>query len=222
MAKPLSEDLRMRVSRAVDGGMSRRAGAERFGISPSSAVRFVREWRERGATPGGDQLTWHPGLSRRDFKLDRGQAEPDVSRDRRDAQERTVRSDGSWTVTRSPSKTVHAAEQDRPDVAAARQAWRALALDSHRLVFIDEIGASTRMVRLNGRSKRGRRCCAPMPHGHWLTTTFTAALRRTALTAPMTLERLINAVSFRAYIEQVLAPKLNPRRHRGDGQSSGT
>jgi len=59
MAKPLSEDLRIRVVRAVEGGMSRRAAAERFGISVSSAVRFVKEWRESGATKakrvGGDQ-----------------------------------------------------------------------------------------------------------------------------------------------------------------------
>jgi transposase len=59
MAKPLSEDLRIRVVRAVEGGMSCRAAAERFGISVSSAVRFVKEWRESGATKakriGGDQ-----------------------------------------------------------------------------------------------------------------------------------------------------------------------
>ena len=59
MAKPLSEDLRIRVVRAVEGGMSRRAAAERFGISAASAVRFVKEWRESGATKakrvGGDQ-----------------------------------------------------------------------------------------------------------------------------------------------------------------------
>ena len=59
MAKPLSEDLRIRVVRAVESGMSRRAAAERFGVSVSSAVRFVKEWRESGATRakrlGGDQ-----------------------------------------------------------------------------------------------------------------------------------------------------------------------
>lgn len=107
---------------------------------------------------------------------------------------------------------MHAAEQDRPDVAAARAAWRALApqFDPDKLVFIDETGASTKMARLYGRAKRGQRCRAPIPHGHWLTTTFTAALRRTALTAPMTLDGPMNAVSFRAYVEQVLAPTLNP------------
>jgi transposase len=107
---------------------------------------------------------------------------------------------------------VHAAEQDRPDVALAREAWRELVprLDPDKLVFIDETGASTKMTRLYGRSKRGRRCRAPVPHGHWLTTTFTAALRRTALIAPMTLDGPMNALAFHAYVEQVLVPTLNP------------
>ena len=97
-------------------------------------------------------------------------------------------------------------------MAAARQAWRELApqLDPDKLVFIDETGASTKMARLYGRSKRGQRCRAAVPHGHWLTTTFTAALRRTALTAPMTLNGPMNADAFRAYVEQALAPTLDP------------
>ena len=66
------------------------------------------------------------------------------------------------------------------------------------------------MVRLYGRAKRGQRCRAAVPHGHWLTTTFTAALRRTALTAPMTLNGPMNAIAFHAYVEQVLAPTLKP------------
>lgn len=68
------------------------------------------------------------------------------------------------------------------------------------------------MARLYGRSKRGQRCRAAVPHGHWLTTTFTAALRSTALTAPMTLDGPMNADAFLAYIEHVLAPTLK----RGD------
>ena len=59
MAKSLSEDLRGRVVAAVDGGLSRRAAAARFGVAAASAVRWVREWRETGtacARPqGGDQ-----------------------------------------------------------------------------------------------------------------------------------------------------------------------
>lgn len=59
MAKSISEDLRSRVIAAVDGGLSRRAAAQRFGVAAASAVRWVREWRESGATrakpQGGDK-----------------------------------------------------------------------------------------------------------------------------------------------------------------------
>ena len=59
MTKPISEDLRSRVIVAVDGGLSRRAAAHRFGVAVSSAVRWVREWRESGVTCakglGGDK-----------------------------------------------------------------------------------------------------------------------------------------------------------------------
>jgi hypothetical protein len=54
---------------------------------------------------------------------------------------------------------VHAAEQLRADVALARQAWRERQpiLAMERLIFIDETGAATNMVRRYGRSPRGLR-----------------------------------------------------------------
>jgi transposase len=66
------------------------------------------------------------------------------------------------------------------------------------------------MARLRGRSKRGERCRAAIPHGHWKTTTFTAGLRLGGLTAPMVLDGPMNGVAFRVYIEQVLVPTLKP------------
>jgi transposase len=78
------------------------------------------------------------------------------------------------------------------------------------LVFIDETGATTKMARLRGRAKRGERCRAPIPHGHWKTTTFTGALRLHGMTAPMVLDGPMNGAAFRAYVEQVLAPSLGP------------
>lgn len=48
MTRPLSIDLRERVIDAVDGGMSRRAAAERFGVSISAAIKWVQRWRETG------------------------------------------------------------------------------------------------------------------------------------------------------------------------------
>ena len=66
------------------------------------------------------------------------------------------------------------------------------------------------MARLRGRAPRGQRCRAPVPHGHWKTTTFTGALRLGGLTAPMLLDGPMNGEWFLAYVEQVLAPTLRP------------
>ena len=95
---------------------------------------------------------------------------------------------------------------------AARQAWfeGQLDLDPERLVFIDETGATTKMARLYGRAPRGERCRAAVPHGHWKTTTFTAGLRVNGLTAPMILDGPMDGDAFRAYVEQVLVPDLDP------------
>lgn len=48
MGKPLSLDLRERVVAAVDGGLSRRKAAERFGVSISSAIRWASLRRRTG------------------------------------------------------------------------------------------------------------------------------------------------------------------------------
>jgi len=97
-------------------------------------------------------------------------------------------------------------------VVAQRAAWRALQpeIDIDRLVFIDETGASTKMARLYGRSLRGKRCVAPIPHGHWQTTTFVGALRATGMTAPMVLDGAMDGAAFEAYVKEVLAPTLRP------------
>jgi transposase len=85
-------------------------------------------------------------------------------------------------------------------------------LDPKRLVFIDETSASTNMTRRYGRGTRGERLVCKIPHGHWKTSTFVAALRHNRVTAPLLLDRAMNGVSFLAYVEQILAPTLR----RGD------
>lgn len=109
-------------------------------------------------------------------------------------------------------KVMHAQEQDREDVAQARSNWRAhqATWPTARLVFIDETGAHTRMSRRYGRCAKSRRLVDKVPHGHWKTTTFIAALRHTGLTAPMVLDGPINGAIFRAWIEQFLCPTLTP------------
>ncbi len=93
-----------------------------------------------------------------------------------------------------------------------RQAWFKAQpdLEPERLVFIDETGASTKMARRYGRSRRGERCRAPIPHGHWKTTTFVGALRLEGMTAPMVLDGAMHGAAFLAYVEQMLVPTLTP------------
>jgi transposase len=97
-------------------------------------------------------------------------------------------------------------------VAAARRRWKILQpmLDPSRLVFIDETGAKTNMARSRGRAMRGERLVAAVPHGHWKTTTFVAALRHGEITAPLVIDRPMNGIAFKAYVEQMLAPTLKP------------
>lgn len=85
-----------------------------------------------------------------------------------------------------------------------------IGLDPERLVFIDETWAKTNLTRLRGRSLRGQRLVAKVPHGHWKTTTFVAALRSTGLTAPLVVDGAIDGPLFLAYVEQQLVPTLRP------------
>ena len=48
MGQPLSMDLRARLLAAIDGGMSCRGAAARFGVAPSTAIRWKAQRRETG------------------------------------------------------------------------------------------------------------------------------------------------------------------------------
>jgi transposase len=48
MARAYSRDLRERVVAAVEAGATRQAAGDRFGVSDSSAIRWVQRWRKSG------------------------------------------------------------------------------------------------------------------------------------------------------------------------------
>jgi len=79
-----------------------------------------------------------------------------------------------------------------------------LGLNVRNLVFLDETWAKTNMTRPRGRCQRGERLVAKVPHGHWKTTTFVAALRCDGLTAPLVIDGAMNGALFLAQ----LAPTL--------------
>jgi transposase len=107
-----------------------------------------------------------------------------------------------------------ASERDRPDIARRRAQW--IKYQSHiapeRLVFIDETWTKTNMAPLRGWAPRGSRLTAKVPHGHWKTTTFLAALRHDRIDAPWLLDGPIDGECFQTYVERVLLPTLK----RGD------
>src|SRR3954468_336607 len=101
-------------------------------------------------------------------------------------------------------KLQHAAEQDRPDVAEARAAWRTRQpmLNPAKLVFIDETGVTTNLARRYGWGLMGQRVIGKVPHGHWRTSTFIAGLRNSGIIAPCVFNCAMDGELLLAYVEQ--------------------
>jgi transposase len=219
----LSMDIRKKVIKAIAGGMSRRQAAARFDIGPATAVRWAKRVEILGSVApsrmGGDRG------SRRieahaEFILAQLEEQPDLTilELREKIRERHGVGFGHATIWRflarhkitRKKKTGHASEQEREDVAEAREAWfeGQLDLDPSKLVFLDEMAVSTNMARRFGWAPRGQRCRMSVPFG-WKTKTLVAALRWDRIDAPMTIDGALDGASFLAYVEQVLAPTLS-------------
>jgi transposase len=82
--------------------------------------------------------------------------------------------------------------------------------DARHYVFVDESGVTTDLLRRFARSPRGDRVSDHTPCSHWQTHTVVAALRPTEMSATAVFDGPIDTETFRAYVEQVLAPELRP------------
>ena len=223
MPKPCSLDLRLRLLEAVIAGASRREAAECMDVSSSSAVKWLQRWQETGsvaAKPTGGSIS--PLEEHADWLLALIAKQPDLTLNEIVVAMRKRRISGSrsavWRLFArhgiSFKKSLHAAEQERPDVACARRRWMREQgmFDPARLVFIDETSTSTNMVRLRGRCRRGERLISRVPQGHWKTITFVAGLRHDKMVAPFVVDGPMTRATFLAYLEQGLKPTLK----RGD------
>jgi len=216
---PYSMDLRHRVVRAWDASGDADEVAARFGVSRAWVHRLVQRRRETGSIAPRKQTKFRS-------RVLAGQEErlaalitlrPDATlAELRDALPTSAALSTLWLeidrLGLTVKKTVHADEQRRSDVAAARRHWdETLSLhDARGYVFVDESGVTTELIRRYARSPRGTRIRDHAPCGHWETHTVVAALRPTALTATAVFDGPIDAVTFRAYVEQVLVPTLHP------------
>ena len=82
MAKCLSHDLRERVVSMVQGGASCREAAARFSVAPSTAIRWVRDQRERGdfrAKPQSGDRRSQRIEAQAEFLLSQIEQTPDVT-----------------------------------------------------------------------------------------------------------------------------------------------
>ena len=202
--------------------MSCRAAARRCEVSESTAIKWLERYRREGLRgtggtrrPSSLGLDAAPGVSRGRPRREVGRhasgaVRPD--RVRKGRQRRHLDDEPVLPPDRrhAQKKTLVARERDHAGISRHRTRWRTYQrrIDSARLVFIDETWAKTNMTRLYGWAPRGKRLIDKVPHGHWKTATFLAALRSDRIDAPCLFDGPTNGERFRAAVEQFLVPTL--------------
>ena len=214
-----STDLRQRIVSAVerhDGSI--RQIARRFQVDPSFITKLMKRFRQTGSLepkPHGGGRS--PAFDQDDLERLRQRVA-----ERPDATLQELRQfmgmKGSLAaigralrkldITRK-KKSLHAAEQDRPEVQKKRRAFqrKVKPIEPERLVFVDETGVTTAMTPAYGRAPRGERVVASAP-ASWESMTVIAALGLEGVRAPLALPGSSNGPTFLAYVEQVLVPEL--------------
>jgi transposase len=209
-------DLRERVLADVDAGLGKEAVARKYRVSSGWVYKLHRQRSETGQiAPRRGPPGPKPKLASQTERLVQlVAAQPDATLS--ELRERLGVSVSLATIWRTLKKLgltlLRAAEQERPDVAQRRVAWRywQAHLHAHQVVFLDETVANTQMTRRQGRARRGERVVDKVPHGHWKTTTIVGALRVTGITAPLVVDGPMNGRVFLAYVQQQLVPTLRP------------
>jgi len=216
-----SKDLRERIIAAVERGEhSQREIARLFFVSVSFIVRLLQRRRQTGSIDpmphaGGPVRVLDDAAIERLLKL--VDEHPDATLE--ELRDLLGVSCHISTISKAlikrgisrKKKTFHAEERDDPEVQKQRAAFqrRVGKVSPEHLVFIDETGTTTNMSRRYGRAPKGQRVHAAKP-GKWKTLTLLAGLRSTGVVAPLAYEGGTDTVLFEGYVEQVLAPQLQP------------
>jgi transposase len=216
-----SNDLRERIVAAVERGeQSLRQLARWFVVSLSTIVRLLQRHRRTGSVQpkphaGGPPPKLDAAARARLRKLVRTQPDATLA----ELGDRLGVSCSRMTIARAlkrqritrKKKTTHAEERDSPKVQAQRAAFdqRMGAVAAAHLVFVDEMGANTAMTRTHGRAPAGERVGAAVP-GQWQNVTLIVGLRQAGVVAPLAFEGATDQPAFRTYVQEVLAPQLQP------------
>jgi transposase len=169
-----SMDFRIAVAAAYDGGDSSTEVAEQFGCCKAWVRRLIQRRRELGTIEPlqpkrPDQRTYDDADEAKIRELIREKPDATLA----EVAEAIGKPAHVCTVSRAldrlglprKKKSTHAAEQDRPDVKAAREVWfdQFAEVGVDQLVFIDEFGATTNMQRTHGRAPSGERVMSKTP-----------------------------------------------------------
>jgi len=197
----LAEFARELIVERIRAGAAACSGAAGFGVAPSTAGN--RYWRHQQTQShaafamGGDrrsklteQAGWIAERLHQASELTLGEVRDELA-----SRGIAVSYESVWRTVRRlgllhKKRAIFAAEQDRLDVAIARDIWRAeqAGLDFARLVFVDETGTTTSVTWLRSWGPRGKPLLGKAPHGHWMTSTFVAGLAHDGIRAPMLID----------------------------------
>jgi transposase len=221
--RPYSTDLRERVAAAVDHREgSLRQIARRFRVSLSFVVRLLQRRRDADTLEpkphgGGPAPALGPDDHQRLAELIREQPDATLGELKRRGGF-TCSLKTLWLVLRRrdltfKKKSLHASEQDRPDVQTKRRSFRRKVkkIEPRRLVFVDETGVTTAMTPAYAWAPRGERAVDSAP-ASWESVTVIAALGLDGVRAPLAFPGATDTAAFQCYVDRVLVPEL----HEGD------
>lgn len=217
--KAYSQDLRERVIRALDQGMSQREAARIFGVSEPSVKRYLKLRRETGSLapkkiPGRPKRKIGPLLDGLRSQLE---AHPDATLEEHcrlwEAETGTKVSSSTmgraierleWTRKK---KSIEASERKEED----RQKWRSLTydLDTSKFRIIDETGSNLALTRLYARAPRGKRARGIIPRKRGKNVTMITDLSLHGLGEAFMIDGAVNGDLFEAYIEHIFVPTLS-------------
>ncbi|MGF9763288.1 IS630 family transposase [Microvirga sp. 0TCS3.31] len=224
MTKAYSLDLRRRVARFVEAGHSCHEAARHFEVSVAFVVRLMAAYRATGCLAAKPEGGWRYSKldPHREFLIRRVAEKSDITMPQLAAEllvlgtKITPASMSHWFRRQGYRFKKNAAGQRTRTrrVRQAREHWHTkrqprMRQEPHRLVFLDETGASTTMTRRRGRCRKGQRLDAKAPFGHWLTQTFVAGLRSSGLTAPWVIDGPMTRQIVETSGETQLAPTLS-------------
>jgi transposase len=221
--RPYSLDLRERIVRAVDAGMSQGAVAATFGVGRATVQRYVAR-RRRGALAPRPSPGRAARIGPAQAAALRGQVEAAPDATLAEHCERWAAAHGVRVSVATMQRAIARLGWTRKKRRSTRpNRTRSSAPRGGRRSLASRRGSGSSWLRRGrtsgspappparpARAPRGGRAVGRVPRNHGRPTTLVVALTPRGLRAPLTQLGALNAVSFTAYVREVLGPRRRP------------